>query len=579
MKKVLQFPNVRSSHELNKQQIVAIQSVEGCHIINSGAGTGKTSVLCARLQRIHSLYPSATVLMLAFTKAAALELKERVGNIRGVNISTIHSLSYHIIKSSGWNFSVEPDADQQMAMISDLIGNRSTVTVEDVVKTMHNVKGISRPVLRVRQKFLRYLKENHLVTFDTLPIFALSLLKKHSGLRTYWQNRYDFIQIDEAQDLDTVQVALIRILSVKSKNLCLVGDSRQQIFGFRGACNAMEDFSKIATNHSLCFNYRCNSAILALANSVMTRYPPLIALSNLPAIPPTFWTAKDAEDEAKKVVSEILNLVENGYSYKDIAILYRSSSVTTAIFQELLACNIPFSTKSPLIFKYNSKLWRDVINLLKFLDDYTSLDKLETILPIFYLKKSYIADIRLMVAEQKFSLVAGLSLLTKKPFHHDYVAELSAAVDAATNMNPARAIRHLLKHGLDKYFGDSIAFAIEGVISELSKFTTFADFLNHVQAVKKQINSVKEISAKSDNLVQLMTIHTAKGKEWKVVFLIGCTDGVLPSSLEDTDVEEEKRLLYVAVTRAKERLYISYPNISDDSIEQNKPCRFLAGHF
>ena len=137
----------------------------------------------------------------------------------------------------------------------------------------------------------------------------------------------------------------------------------------------------------------------------------------------------------------------------------------------------------------------------------------------------------------------------------------------------------MLKHGLDKYFGDSITFAIEGVISELSKFPIFADFLNHVQAVKKQIKSVKEISAKSDNLVQLMTIHTAKGKEWKVVFLIGCTDGVLPSSLENTDVEEEKRLLYVAVTRAKERLYISYPNISDDSIEQNKPCRFLAGHF
>ncbi len=579
MKKVLQFPNVRSSHELNEHQLAAIQNVEGLHCINSGAGTGKSAVLCARLQRIHTLYPDSTVLMLAFTKAAALELKERVGNIHGVTISTIHSLSYHILKSSAWNFSVEPDADQQVTIIADLIGNRSIVTEDAVVKSLHTVKGIARPVLRVRQKFLRYLKENHLVTFDTLPIFALSLLKKHSGLRTYWQYRYDFIQIDEAQDFDTVQVALIRILSAKSKNLCLVGDSRQQIFGFRGASGAMEEFGKIATNHSLCFSYRCNSAILTLANSVMAQYPPLIALSNLPSLIPQFWTAKDSEDETKKVVSEILTLVNKGYSYKDIAIVYRSSSVTTAIFQELLAQNIPLSTKSPLIFKYNSQLWRTVINLLKFLDDTTSLDKLEAILPIFYLKKSCITDIRLMVAEQKFSLVEGLSLLTKKPFHHDYVEELATAIEAAKSLNPARAIRHLLKHGLSRYFGEAMTIAVENVISELQQFPTIAEFLHHVQTLKSQIDTVKEFAAKTNNLVQLMTIHTAKGSEFKCVFLIGAYDGILPSDRDDADTDEEKRLLYVAITRAKERLYITYPKFSENSIEMNKPCRFLAGRF
>lgn len=579
MKKILQFPNVRSSHELNKQQIVAIQNVKGYHIINSGAGTGKSSVLCARLQRIHALFPDVTVLMLAFTKAAAIELKERVGNVHGVTISTIHSLSYHILNSCGWQFSVEPDADQQIAIIADLISNRNTVTADEVVKSLHTVTGISRPILRVRQKFLRYLKENHMVTFDTLPIFALSLLKKHIRLRNFWQYRYDFIQVDESQDLDPIQVALIRILSVKSKNLCLVGDSRQQIFGFRSACNAMEEFSKVATNHSLCFNYRCNPAILTLANSIMAQYPPLIALSKSSTIQPTFWTAKDEEDEANKVVTEIQNLVNNGYSYKDIAILYRSSSVSTAIFQELLARNIPFSTKSPLIFKYNNKFWRVVINLLKFLDDDTSLDKLESILPIFYLKKSCIADIRHMVAEQRFSLAKGLPLFTKKPFHHDYVEELAVALESAKYLNPARAIRHLLKHGLSCYFGEDMTVAVENVISELQKFPTFAEFLFHVQTLKSQIDTVKEIAAKTDNVVQLMTIHTAKGSEFNCVFLIGCYEGVFPSSRDDADIDEEKRLLYVAITRAKERLYITYPKFSENSIELNKPCRFLAGRF
>lgn len=580
MKKIMQFPSVHKVNpELNDYQIAAIKDIDGYHCINSGAGTGKSSVLVARLQRIHELCPSATVLMLAFTKAAALELQNRVGNISGVTISTLHSLSYHIVKSSGWNFTVETDTDKQATIISDLISSRSSVSVDDVIKSLHCVTGSSKPVLRVRHNFLLYLKENHVLTFDTLPLIALDILKKYAPLRHNWQNRYDFIQCDEAQDLDAVQVDILNLLAAHSKNLCVCGDSRQQIFGFRFACNAMEQFSKISANHDLIFNYRCNPAILNLANSIMERYPALVALSNLPAIQPTFITAKDSADEAKTVADTICELLQHGYSYKDFAVLYRSSSVSGDILQELLARQIPFDSKSPLLFKYNSKLWRDIIRILTFLDEPTSVDKLQDILPLFYLKKSCIADINRMVAEQRFSLVAGLPLLTKKTFHHDYVAELSAAVDAATNMNPAQAIRHLLKHGLDKYFGDSITFAIEGVISELSKFPTFADFLNHVQAVKKQIKSVKEISAKSDNLVQLMTIHTAKGKEWKVVFLIGCTDGVLPSSLENTDVEEEKRLLYVAVTRAKERLYISYPNISDDSIEQNKPCRFLAGHF
>lgn len=184
-----------------------------------------------------------------------------------------------------------------------------------------------------------------------------------------------------------------------------------------------------------------------------------------------------------------------------------------------------------------------------------------------------------MVAEQKFSLVAGLSLLTKKPFHHDYVEELATAIDAAKSLNPARAIRHLLKHGLNRYFGEAMTIAVENVISELQQFPTFAEFLLHVQTLKSQIDTVKKTTAKTDNLVQLMTIHTAKGSEFKCLFLIGCYEGVLPSSRDDADIDEEKRLLYVAITRAKERLYITYPKFSENYIEMNKPCRFLAGRF
>lgn len=184
---------------LNEEQQAAIQDVTGYHAINSGAGTGKTTVLIARLSRIHQLYPTATVLMLAFTKSAALELSQRVGSMDGVTISTLHSLSYHIIKSSGWKFTVEPSAENQESLIKELIGERSVVTVPEVVKALHQTKAIPLAVQRMRTKFLKWLKENHVVTFDTMPLFALTLLRKHTGLRSSWQNRYDFVQLDEVQ--------------------------------------------------------------------------------------------------------------------------------------------------------------------------------------------------------------------------------------------------------------------------------------------------------------------------------------------------------------------------------------------
>ena len=583
MKKIILLPGVFDSPlqgtKLNEYQLAAIQELEGYHCLNSAAGSGKSTVLVARLQRIHELYPDATVLMLAFTKAAALELQTRVGNVSGVTISTLHSLSYHVIKSSGWKFTVESDAENQTALISELIGKRSKVTAPEVVKSLHNVSGVSKPVLRVRHKLLNYLKENHIVTFDTMPLFALSILKKHSGLRHSWQNRYDFVQVDEAQDLDPVQVALLHIITDVSKNLCVCGDNRQQIFAFRGACNAMAEFSKLAVNHELCYNYRCNPEILALANNIMKEYTPLVALSSAEPVPPQFWTAKDPDEEAKIVVDEILRLRDLGKSFKDIAVLYRSNSAASTIFNELLARKLPFQAKSPLLLKYNANPWRTIIRLLQFMDNPDSVDALKEILPVFFLKKDRVAEINAMIAEQKCSLMAALPLLTHKPFHHNYVAELATAVDAALSMSPARAIRHLIKHGLDRFFGETLTLIVENVISELQKFPTTAEFLYHVQTTREQLAKTKEMAATTDDLIQLMTIHTAKGCEWKNVFLIGCHEGCLPSSRADSNIDEERRLLYVAVTRAKERLYLSYPKLSDNSIEKNTPCRFLAGLF
>ena len=297
MKKVIPLQtkpvaSVKGKTKLNEQQLAAIQDLQGFHAINAGPGTGKSATLVARLQRLHEVYPSATVLMLAFSKAAAQELRERVGDISGVTISTLHSLAYHVLKSSGWSFMVDTSAENQESAIESLISNRTKTTVGELVKSLHSVKGASRSTLRVRAQYLDMLRETHTVTFDTMIIFAVKVFRKHAGLRNYYQNKFDFVQVDEFQDLNPAQAELLKIMVSQSGNLCVSGDVRQQIYGFRGACGAMEEFSKVATIHELTLNYRCNPKILALANSVMDDYAPLIPATNTVSIPPVFFRSR-----------------------------------------------------------------------------------------------------------------------------------------------------------------------------------------------------------------------------------------------------------------------------------------------
>lgn len=581
MKKVipLQAQAVATTPTLNAQQLAAIQQLEGIHVINAGPGTGKSATLVARLQRIHEMYPSTTVLMLAFSKAAAHELRERVGNMSGVTISTFHSLAYHVLKSSGWSFTVDTSAENQESAIESLISSRTKTTVAEVVKSLHSVAGASRSTLRVRAQYLDMLRETHMVTFDTMILFATRALKKHGGLRNYWANRYDFVQIDEGQDLNPAQVELLKILVTQSGNLSVAGDVRQQVYGFRGAFGAMETFSKVATVHELTLNYRCNPKILALANSVMSDYAPLIPATNTVSIPPVFFTAKDSRDEAKFVVDEIERLHAQGQRYDSMAILYRSSSVTSEIINALLERQVPFATKSPLPNKYATKPWRDVIALFRFMSEPTSLEALREILPLFYLKKERISEVEATVAEQHISLLQSLPLLARKPFHRDCIAELVTAIETAAQFAPAQVVRHIVKHGLNRYFGDAMTLSVETVISELQEYPTISAFLQHVQDVKEQLAKVKEVAAKAKDVLTLSTIHTSKGCEYSTVFVIGLVDGVLPSSQEGADLAEERRILYVAITRSQARLYLTYPRLSDTTVEMNKPCRFIAGRF
>lgn len=339
----------------------------------------------------------------------------------------------------------------------------------------------------------------------------------------------------------------------------------------------MQSFSKNATVHEMTLNYRCQQGILDLANSIMQEYSPLESAAGVIRHNPIFYTAKDSADEASNIADRIEELHKRGESYRDMAILYRSGSVAPAIAQEFLKRKIPFVTKSPILLKYNTRPYKEIINLFKFMTDSTA-DNLERILPLFYLKKSKMEVVSKMIAELNSPLISILPLLTEKANHHSYVEELSGAVETAMQMTPAKVLRHLMNHGLAKYFAESI-LTVENIITELQDFTTIQEFLNHVSDIQEKMIKMRDRSSKTNSAVRLMTIHASKGCEWNSVFIVGCNEGVLPSVREGADLAEEKRLLYVAVTRARENLYLSYPKFDYNSIETNTPCRFIAGLF
>lgn len=567
--------------KLNEEQQAVLQSVVGRKTIFSNPGTGKTTLLVSLINRIRQLYPESSIMLaVTFSKKAAQDLNEKIGLMAGVTVSTFHSLAYRILKSSSVSFKLDSSSANAESIIASLIGKHDT-TVREVVNSLHKLDGFSKGTSKVRQLYLDNLRERHIVTFDTMLLEALRLLQTNMPLRRYWSSAFDFVLIDEAQDQSSPQSELVDILSEQSNNLTVCADEKQGIYGFRGAVpNIMDSYKKGAEIFDLTINYRSTQPIISLANEIMSEYKPMIAANTNPAVtPPRFITATDSADEAKIVCDEIQRLYNSGMALKDIAVLFRSSSVTNSIVNELLERKIPFYCKSNVGIKYSQRPYSTILDIFNFMANANSKSTMKELLPIMFIKGHYIETIVTIAEQQQCTLMQALERITFKPLHAQNIKDFMGAVVAAAKMSPSAAIRHLLKHGLAKYLGMELMLSVENIITELETYSDIPSFLQHVKEVKEQTAEARKLAAQSDDCLNLMTIHASKGLEFHAVFIIGATDGIMPCSRDGADLAEEKRLAYVAVTRAKELLYISYPRQSANSLQPNKPCRFFANHF
>ena len=564
---------------LNEEQSSAVSSLTGYHLIHAGAGTGKTACLVARFQRLQQTYPDARQCLISFSKKSAEELRSRIGAAQNLTVSTFHSLSYHILKSSGWKFKVSLSDAAQEGIIRKLIG-KEYVTIEDVLTSLHR-EPKEDPVRKIRQRYFDYLKEHHTVTFATMQPLALEALDRNPSLLRWWQDRYDFYQVDEFQDLDSQQLRLLSSLTEKCRNLAVVGDQRQAIYSFRGSVpQIMEAFAASAKCYDLTVNYRCNPAILGLANRIMPEYKPLVAAErDEEQCFPQYLVARNAMEEAKRVADEIQKLHRQGIPFRDMAILYRSSTASSHMLDELLERGIPVVCKSQSSSRFAMPPYGDIIRMFSCAMDLSDKEAFRKVLPILYLSGTQGKKAWNTAQRKKIPWTEAMCQLPLPFFQIDYLEGMAKAIKSAAGLAPAEALRRLLRGGYGKYVGKSMLPAMDSVLEELEDYPTIPAFLGHVAELKEKMDAMRSAELQTDDFVQMMTIHTSKGMEFHSVFLIGCFDGCLPSGREGADMEEERRLLYVAVTRAKERLYISYPRLSDGKAEPNELSRFLREAF
>ena len=606
---------------LNKDQLSAVTRVEGPLLILAGAGSGKTRVITYRIAHmIEDLKISPySILAITFTNKAAKEMRERVNSLIGDRakdmwISTFHSLCVRILRRDieriGYNRSfVIYDTQDQLSLIKECI--KECGLREDSFKPSSVLSAISgakdkllnpkafevryfndfrlSKISKVYDLYQRKLKSNNALDFDDLIFKTVELLKTDEFVRDFYQRKFQYVMVDEYQDTNHAQYVLINLLSEMHKNLCVVGDDDQSIYGWRGADIAnILDFEKDYKDAfvvKLEQNYRSTEVILDGANSVIKR--------NLGRKNKKLWTqlkegekiklhkAYDEKDEANFIAREIKKRQEEeDRNLRDFALLYRTNAQSRALEEALIKHSISYKIFGSLKF-YDRKEIKDIMAYLRLVQN--PLDDL-ALKRIVNVPKRGIGAKTLEKLEER-ALITGESLF--RLLHDLSGFELSTKVKTTLNkfaiminsfmdMKEILPLTEFVQKVIDntKYVEELKAEDTDeanGRIENIEEFKsvvmefmqnseekTLEEFLSSVSLVS-DLDSIDE----EDDFVTLMTLHSAKGLEFPVVFLAGVEEGIFPISramLDENQLEEERRLCYVGMTRAKQILYITYAN-------------------
>ena len=611
---------------LNDRQKEAVLYGDGPLLILAGAGSGKTSVLTKRVAYLikeRNISPK-NIVAITFTNKAAKEMKERIIKEVGkegydIQISTFHSFGLRIIRENyeklGYekNFTII-DSDDSLTVVKKILKDMGIDTTRFNPKFIKNQISscknemvtpekyqnlvndeLSDITYKVYKKYQDTLLRNNSLDFDDLLIKPIELFNKYKEVLENYQELFKYVFIDEYQDTNESQYILSKMISAKYKNICVVGDDAQSIYSWRGAnFKNILNFEKDYKNAKVILleqNYRSTKTILNAANSVIK--------NNINKKDKNLWTdnetgekikyvrTNDEKDEASYVTREIRNLVNNGVSLDDIAVLYRTNAQSRTIEEGFLNSNIPYRIVGAFAF-YSRKEIKDLLAYLKLI--YNTKDDVSLMRIINYPKRKIGAKTienlsmdAVLNGTSMFDVISsGKELEFKKLIlemkEKSEVLSLTETIDMVLDKSGIKSeleSEHTLEadirlENLNEFKSITKTFEEESGIASLE------DFLNEVSLVSDVNDQKNDNSPK----VTLMTIHAVKGLEYKYVFVIGMEENIFPhvnSCDEDGGIEEERRLCYVAITRAKEKLYLvnALRRMLYGKTSVNMPSRFI----
>ena len=587
---------------LNDKQLEAVNHTEGPCLVLAGAGSGKTRVLTERIIKlIDDGVSPYNILAITFTNKAAKEMRVRVQNKIGsvadsIFIGTFHSFGLRILRENydaiGYSSNITIlDTDDTKSLIKRILKENSydpaDYDIKHIISRISSAKndGISplefsklflnehdKVIGLVYEKYLKLLKENNSVDFDDLLLKPVEIFKKRKDILEKYQERFRYILVDEYQDTNSIQYELCKMLAKKYNNIFVVGDANQSIYSWRNAdYRNILNFEKDYKNAHVVLleeNYRSTNTILKAANSVIK--------NNNEGTKLNLWTSIGdgekveyirVEDEIKEssfVINKIKELVSEGYSYSDFAVLYRTNAQSRTVEEAFVRNNIPYNIIGSYYF-YNRKEIKDLIaylNLIYNTNDSVSLERVINT-PKRGIGTKTIDNIREKANMNDLSLFDAIDSGKELEFKK-LILEL---IEDSKSLNLSDLIEDVLvKTGLRREYELDKSIESDTKVENLNEFKSLAVNFedNGIYDLSTFLENIMLVSDKGqytedDNKVNVMTLHSAKGLEFNVVFILGMEEGIFPHSRSfesAKELEEERRLCYVGITRAKKKLYL-----------------------
>lgn len=594
---------------LNKSQHCAIHHKDGAMLVLAGPGSGKTAVITQRTKNLIEEYniPPSDILVITFTKAASNEMRERFYLLMGdrnarVSFGTFHAVFFTILKSA-YNFSSENIISEDMRyrimreilsgymldykdeneFIGNLLGEIGMIKNSriDINNFYSGVCG--EDIFRkIYKEYEARLRKSRLIDFDDMLLYTYELFDQRKDILASWQKKFKYILIDEFQDINRIQYEIMKMLAYPQNNMFIVGDDDQSIYRFRGSrpeimLNFEKDFPG-AKRILLDVNYRCGKYIVETSKNLISynkeRFDKTITAASESCEPVSYITFENRRDENMYLIKDIKELVGNGRCFKEFAVLFRTNIQARSLIEQLMSYNIPFKIRDAVPNIYEHWIANDIFTYQRLA---MGSHERKDFLQIMNRPKRYIS--RDSLRHECVEFAAWKKEFETQPWIAERIEKLECDLKLISQMSPYASVNYIRRGiGYDEFLKEyakyksineeELSDMLDEIQESAAAYKTFAEWHEHIKKYTSEVKNHAKSHEEETDAVTLSTFHSSKGLEYRNVYLIDVNEGIVPykKAILEKDIEEERRLFYVGMTRAKEKLSIySVRSVNDKS--------------